>query len=316
MVLHSQHSIVIDAPVDQVYSLIADVTRWPVIFAPTVYAEHIERDESSERFRIWALANGAVKNWSSYRTLDPAARVITFEQEVSQPPVASMGGIWSFTATAEGRTEVVLGHHFTAVDDDPDGIAWITKALDTNSASELAGLRAAAEVGAPVDDLVFTFADSVRVNGPLEAAYRFIDEADRWPARLPHVQRLDLRVDDTGVQHMSMDTLAPDGSTHTTSSVRVCLAGRAIMYKQIEVPALLTGHSGRWMFEQEGDATTVTSEHTVAIKPAAIPAVLGAGKTITHAKAFVRAALGGNSMITLQHAKEFSEAEGAELIGR
>ncbi|HEY4021568.1 MAG TPA: aromatase/cyclase, partial [Pseudonocardiaceae bacterium] len=133
--LHSQHSIVVDAPVDQVYSLIAEVDRWPVIFGPTVYTEHLERSSSEERFRIWALAGGAVKNWTSRRTLDPVARVITFEQEVSQPPVASMGGSWSFTAT-QGGTEVLLGHHFTAVDDAQEAVDWITRVLDTNSEAE------------------------------------------------------------------------------------------------------------------------------------------------------------------------------------
>jgi len=184
MVLHSQHSIVIEAPAEEVYSLIAEVNHWPVIFSPTVYTEHIERSQSAERFRIWALANGAVKNWSSRRTLDPVAKVITFDQEVSQPPVASMGGSWSFTETS-GGTEVVLRHHFTAVDDAPEAVRWITEVLDTNSAAELAGLRKAAEVSAPAEDLVFTFADSVQVNGPVAMAYQFINEVDQWPSRCP-----------------------------------------------------------------------------------------------------------------------------------
>lgn len=127
---------------------------------------------------------------------------------------------------------------------------------------------------------------------------------------------MDLRVDEAGVQHMAMDTLAPDGSTHTTSSVRVCMDQTQIVYKQIEVPALLSGHSGRWTFVPDGAATTVTSEHTVLMNPDATERVLGAGTTLADAKAFVRKALGGNSMITLQHAKEFSEAGGVPLVSR
>ncbi|HEY4023994.1 MAG TPA: aromatase/cyclase, partial [Pseudonocardiaceae bacterium] len=178
------------------------------------------------------------------------------------------------------------------------------------------GLRRAAEVSAPVGDLVFTFADSVQVNGPIDTAYQFIDEADRWPVRLPHVRRLDLRVDEAGVQHMVMDTVAPDGATHTTSSVRVCMDGTQIVYKQIEVPALLTGHSGRWIFATEGGTTTITSEHTVCMNADAVEKVLGAGTNLVAAKTFVRDALGGNSRITLQHAKEFSEAGGVRLVRR
>ncbi len=308
MVEHSEHSIRIDAPIEKVYALIADVTSWPVIFEPTVYTEHLERGETEERFRIWALANGAVKTWSSRRSLDAAARTISFQQEVSQPPVSSMGGTWSFIEAADGATEVSLRHHYTAVEDAPEALDWIVRALDTNSAKELAGLRRAAEVPLPIEELVFSFTDSVRVDGPAELAYQFIDEAGRWPQRLPHVQRLDLRVDEAGVQHLEMDTLAPDGSTHTTSSVRVCFDGRQIVYKQIGVPPLLSGHSGRWTFVADGDAVVVSSEHTVAINPDRVEAVLGKGRTVADARDFARRALGGNSMITLRHAKEFAEA--------
>jgi len=66
----------------------------------------------------------------------------------------------------------------------------------------------------------------------------------------------------------------------------------------------------------DGAATTVTSEHTVLMNPDATERVLGAGTTLADAKAFVRKALGGNSMITLQHAKEFSEAGGVPLVSR
>ncbi|MGI8664792.1 MAG: aromatase/cyclase [Jatrophihabitans sp.] len=308
MVEYSEHTIKIQAPVDKVFELIADAASWPVIFGPTIYVEHLERSDTIERFRIWALANGEVKSWSSRRKIDRASQLITFEQEVSQPPVASMSGTWLFDATADGGTEVSLEHQFTAVDDDPESVQWINTVLDSNSASELAGLRSAAEVAEATDELVFTFADSVRVQGPLALAYEFIKDAEQWPSRLPHVQRLDLRTDDAGVQHMEMDTLAPDGNTHTTSSVRVCFDGDQIVYKQVGVPALLSGHSGRWTFRPDGDEVVVTSEHTVAIKPEAVQAVLGEGKTVRDARASARGALGGNSMITLLHAKQFAEA--------
>ena len=43
-----------------VYQLVADVTRWPVVFGPTVRVEHIERSPGHERFRIWAVVGEAV----------------------------------------------------------------------------------------------------------------------------------------------------------------------------------------------------------------------------------------------------------------
>ena len=61
---------------------------------PTVHADYAERGETEERIRLWATANGEVKNWTSRRRLDPAALRVEFRQEVSSPPVAAMGGTW------------------------------------------------------------------------------------------------------------------------------------------------------------------------------------------------------------------------------
>ncbi len=308
MVEHVAHTISVAAAPDQVYELIADVTAWPAIFSPTVHVEHLERSEGEELFRIWALANASVTSWTSRRRLDPVRRVIEFQQQISRPPVASMGGTWLFHPRPDGGTDVELRHHFEPVADDPDARSWIVRALDTNSAAELAGLRFAATAGA-AEELRMCFADSLVIDAPAEAVYRFIDEADRWPERLPHVDSLELTVDEAGVQRMSMSTLAPDGSQHTTTSVRVRLPD-SIVYKQIELPALLTSHTGRWLFAEQDGHTEITSEHTVSIDPDAVVRVLGEGKTVADARAFVRHALGTNSSTTMRHAKAFAEQAG------
>ena len=313
MVEQTVHSTSIPAPIELVYDLIADVTQWPVIFTPTVHVEHLERSPSEELFQIWALANGAVKTWTSRRTLDPIGREITFQQQVSQPPVASMGGSWRFLAEPDGGTTVELYHHFSAVDDDPQALDWIRRALDSNSNAELEGLRKAA-VADNAAELQLRFSDEVHIDAPAELAFRFIDEADQWPSRLPHVEAIDFTVDETGVQHMTMETLAPDGSRHTTSSVRIRRPD-SIVYKQIGLPALLTCHLGRWIFTSTEHGTLVSSEHTVAIDPEAVERVLGAGKTIADARTFARTALGGNSMITLRHAKDFAELAASTRSG-
>jgi aromatase len=306
--LNAKHSCVIAAPAGIVYELVADVTRWPVIFGPSVHVEHLERGEREERFRIWAIANGEVKNWTSRRELDRDALRIRFRQERSQPPVASMAGEWEFVALAEERTEVVLRHDFAAVDDAPEAVDWISQALDRNSAAELDALRRVAELGHPLDELIFSFSDSVEIDGEVADAYEFIYRAQQWPQRLPHVRRVSLREEQPGVQEMEMDTLAADGSAHTTTSVRVCLQNEYIVYKQTVVPALLVGHSGQWAFEKTESGSLVTATHTVALNPAALPAALGPEATLAEARAFARNALGGNSRTTLSHTKAFAQA--------
>lgn len=305
----AEHEVTVAAPATAVYGLIADVGNWPRMFPPTVHADYAERGETEERIRLWATANGEVKNWTSRRRLDPAALRVEFRQEVSSPPVAAMGGTWIVEPLAGDRARVRLLHDYSAVGDDPAGLAWIEQAVDRNSTSELAALKASAEilVGAS-NELLTSFEDSVLITGSAQDVYDFINEADRWQERLPHVSRVSLREDTPGLQLLEMETKTADGSSHTTTSVRVCFPHTRIVYKQIAVPALMSLHTGYWLFAQDGPTVTATSQHTVIINTANITAVLGEGAGIAEARSFVRDALGANSRATLGYAKQYAEA--------
>ncbi|ADP79387.1 aromatase/cyclase [Pseudofrankia inefficax] len=316
------HTMTVAAPAEGVYDLVADVTRWPAVFGPTVHVEHRWRDAGAERFQLWATANGEVKTWTSRRTLDPVAGRITFEQERSQAPIASMGGEWSFSPDGPHSTLITLRHHFTAVGDDPAAVEWIGVALDRNSEAELASLRRIAELGHPPSDLVFAFEDVERTPGRAADAYEYIRRGDLWADRLPHVRSARMTEDADGVQELTMETETADGSTHRTSSTRLLLGGSRIVYTQHVLPALLLGHSGQWIFEEDVTpgpdggalATTVTARHLVAVDPAAVPTVLGTGTTLAEARAFVRDALGANSRVTLRSACAYA-ADRAAVAG-
>lgn len=300
---HTRHTLISSAPADVLYSLAADVSRWPAVFAPTVYAHHFERSERSERFQLWAEVGGEVKTWVSRRELDAHRRRIRFDQERSAAPIASMGGEWIFDPLPGGGTEIVLLHDFTAVGDAPGTVDWINAALDRNSPVELAALARVAEFGHPVEDVVFSFSDTVTAQGSAADVYDFVYRSDLWPQRLPHVGRVALTEEVPGIQHMEMDTVTQDGSAHTTRSIRVCSPGERIVYKQLVPPKLLLGHSGRWEFADTPDGAVVTAQHTVAIDPAAVTEVLGGAATLADAKEYIREALGRNSRSTLAHAR-------------
>jgi hypothetical protein len=306
---HTTHEIDIAAPADIVYRIIADATSWPQYFRPTVHVERSEVDATTERLRIWATANDAVKAWTSRRHLDATGRRVRFEQEVSTPPVAFMGGEWIVDPGPGGSTRLVLTHEFAAVDDDPAGIEWITRATNRNSETELANIKTLAEGWDRLARLVFSFEGSVVVHGPLEAVYEFLYRADQWPDRLPHVARLELREDVENVQHMVMDTRAKNGSVHTTESGRVCFPSQRIVYKQLATPALLTAHTGEWLLEKgEDGGVLATSRHTITVNEAAIGTVLGPDATVESAKTFLRDVIGANSETTLRLAKEYAES--------
>ncbi|UQX03447.1 aromatase/cyclase [Streptomyces sp. RerS4] len=305
-----EHEITVSAPAATVYRLIAEVANWPRIFPPTLHVEQLERGENEERIRIWATANGEPKNWTSRRVLDPARLRIDFRQEVSTPPVASMGGAWVIEALSDTESRIRLLHDYRAIDDDPQSLKWIDEAVDTNSRSELAALKTNLELAHRTEELTFSFEDSVRIAGSARDVYDFINEADLWQERLPHVAAVRLTEDTPGLQLLEMDTRAKDGSTHTTKSYRVTFPQRKIAYKQVTLPALMTLHTGYWTFEEADDAEGVvvaTSQHTVVVNTENIARILGAEATVADAREYLHGALSTNSLATLNHAKSHAE---------
>ncbi|MFC8525929.1 aromatase/cyclase [Nocardia sp. NPDC057227] len=307
----AEHSIVVHAPAREVYRMLAEVENWPRLFPPSIYVDRIEQRGDEERIRIWATANGEPKNWISRRTLDPRGLRITFRQEVSAPPVAAMDGTWLIDERPGGETVLRLLHSFRAVDDDPANLDWIERAVDENSRAELPGLKAAVESAVRDSELTLSFVDSIEIDGSARAAYDFVNEADRWSERLPHVAAVQLTEDTAGLQVLRMETLTEDGSAHVTESVRVCLPHNRIVYKQTTLPALMELHTGYWQFDQLADGvTTASSQHTVVIRADRIAAVLGQQADVVEARRFIRNALGANSRATLAHAKAYAEKRG------
>ncbi|MDT9693700.1 aromatase/cyclase [Streptomyces sp. P9(2023)] len=302
-----EHEITISAPAAAVYRLIAEVENWPRIFPPTIYVDHVERAETEERIRIWATANETAKNWTSRRTLDAEALRITFRQEVPAPPVAAMGGTWIIEPLSETESRVRLLHDYRAIDDDPEGLAWIDQAVDRNSRSELAALKTNVEFAHAAEEVTFSFEDTVQIAGTAKDVYDFINEADRWQERLPHVASVRLEELSPGLQILEMDTRAKDGSTHTTKSYRVCLPARKIAYKQVTLPALMTLHTGYWTFEENADGVAASSQHTVVLNTENITRILGPEAGVAEAREYVRTALSTNSRATLGHAKDYAE---------
>jgi ribosome-associated toxin RatA of RatAB toxin-antitoxin module len=310
-----EHEITVRAPAADVYRMLAEVENWPRLFPPSVYVDYLERNGNSERIRIWATANGEAKNWTSRRVLEPEALTIRFWQEVSAPPVAEMYGTWLVEPAGGEQTRLRLLHRYRAIDDDPEQLAWIDRAVDTNSRKELPALKATVEQASQAAELTMSFSDTVRINGSGKDVYDFVNEANLWAHRVPHVAQVWLAETTPGVQTLRMDTLTKDGTTHTTESVRVCFPHHKIAYKQTTLPALMTLHTGYWLFEEDprdANAVLATAQHTVVINEANIASVLGPNADVAQAREYVRGALSANSTATLGYAKQYAESRRPE----
>lgn len=298
-----EHSAVASADPATVFDLIADVRLWPALFGPTVDVDVLETnvDEgrvASERFRISALVGGQVQQWTSRRRLDRASLVVDFEQEHARPPLSRMSGSWHLRPT-HGGTAIVLTHRFTPADPSPESRRWILKVLDANSQRELGAIRRATRTGFRLEDLVVTCEDTVAV-APGADPYDFVDRADRWPALVPHVEHVELREPAAGVQDLSMGTRV-GGNVHQTRSIRLCTRPTRIVYKQVELPAGLLGHSGAWEFDLTRDGSTATSRHTALLDPSTI----ATPEALDETRARVGRALSANSRATLSYAAEW-----------
>ncbi|MFJ7423932.1 aromatase/cyclase [Streptomyces uncialis] len=304
-----EHEITVSAPAEDVYRLLAEVENWPRLFPPSVYVTVLERDGAMERIRIWATANGEAKKWTSIRELDPDGLRIEFRQEVSAPPVASMRGTWIVEPQSDNTSRLRLLHEYRAIDDDPEKLIWIDEAVDRNSRAELPSVKAGLEEVTQAAELTLSFVDTVEVNGSAEDLYDFVNEADRWSERLPHVNEVKMTEDTPGLQVLRMETLTKDGAAHTTESVRVCFPHHKIAYKQTVLPALMNLHTGYWLFEEGADGVTrASSQHTVVLNAGNITRILGPDATVAEAREFIRKALGDNSRATLGYAKDYAQA--------
>jgi hypothetical protein len=310
------HGIEADAPADTVYGLLEASVNWPAVFEPTVFVDPLETGGNGdgtafERFRLWATVNGRVVSWSSRRELDRAARRISFKQEHSTPPIASMQGSWHVEELGAARSRVTLVHEFSTVDGTEQSAQWITQALDRNSTAELGQLARLAELDAAhgaAGGLVGAFEDTFDIDAPPAAVYEFIDRGDLWRDRLPHVEESVLTVGEDGAQHLALTTVTPDGGRHQTASTRIRVDASRLAYKQEKTPEILLGHAGLWTIAplDGGARTRAVSRHTFTLRPDALERVLGAGTTVESAREHMREALGANSRATLEHAAKFA----------
>ncbi|MFF3209004.1 aromatase/cyclase [Streptomyces sp. NPDC002962] len=299
------HTVHVAAPAGVVYAVLADAAKLPLYFSPSIHVERLESDGERERLRMWSLLDGQLKSWTSWRHLDPVERRIEFRQE---PPAAApdaMNGILHARSRGPHRTELELHCDVGVTGGPPETGAW---AADGNSRTQLAELKSFAERWTRLDDLVLSFEDAVRVNGPAELVYDFLYRAGDWPGLVPHIARADLTEDAPGVQRLTTQTLTEHGS-YTTHSVRICFphAGR-IVHKQTTPHTLLEAHTGEWSVVPDESGVSVIAQHSVVLREDTITAVLGEHAGLGQARRHVREELGRDSRALLAHAKRHAES--------
>src|SRR5579875_1895869 len=253
------HQIQVNAPSEKVFGLIADIGRWPQIFPQIVLTERLDDRDGWQRARIHQWNNGKASDWVALRRPDAGQLRLDYRQEQTWPPVLDMGGSWVVRPVDDDTCVVHLAHDYEAARTDAATLGWIDDLIDKNSQAELTALKAAAELD---PELLITFGASLDVEAPPEAVYRFLRDAEEWPAHIPHVASAKLTAVAPNVDLLDMDTRTDQGAIHTAQSVRVCLPGERIVQKYLLLPPIATLHIADWTVA--GGSASVT--HTVIVK--------------------------------------------------
>ncbi|WP_147472807.1 SRPBCC family protein [Streptomyces triticirhizae] len=294
-------SVTVDAPAKVVLDLIADPDPLHYLAPSVVYAERQADGEGKDTVTLWSVTEDE-EVWSrtQHRVFEADGSKVTFT-DTKESSLAGLTGTWTVRALDGERTELSLTQ-------DASGLADAGAAGRAEEARQvlLATVADAATRRQELSDLVVDFRDPLFVGGAAEDAYQILYEADRWPERLEHVSRIDLKEDVPNIQFFDMDTTTSDGKPHTTRSVRICFPHRKIVYKQIGLPALLDAHTGHWLFTPTREGLIVESRHVAVIKPSALP-VLGEGTTVEGARRYLRRVLSTNSMTNLRLSKTYAE---------
>ncbi|MGW3729338.1 SRPBCC family protein [Streptomyces sp. HC307] len=138
---HTEQSIVIDAPYEEVWRQTNDVAAWPELFSEYAKAEILQTAENSVTFRLSMHPdeNGTVWSWVSERTLDPETGTVR-ARRVETGPFEFMDIVWTYRKV-EGGVEMRWVQDFAMKPQAPVDTETMTARISTNSSLQLALIR-------------------------------------------------------------------------------------------------------------------------------------------------------------------------------
>jgi acyl carrier protein len=152
---HTEHCVTVDAPIDVVYSVLADVEGYANLFPPTQSVTLLEQGPDYQIARLVVDVSGQIQSWTTRRDLDVAQKIIRYRQLQTAPLMEHMGGEWRCFPLREHQTQLVITHDF-APRKAEDGLVLgkytseeaqeiVQQAVERNSVADLAAVKQEAE---------------------------------------------------------------------------------------------------------------------------------------------------------------------------
>ncbi|MBV9689291.1 MAG: aromatase/cyclase [Ktedonobacteraceae bacterium] len=152
---HTEHCVTIDAPIQYVYDVLADVEGYAKLFPPTQAVTLLEVGPDYQIAKLVVEVSGQIQSWTTRRDLDVVHRIIRYQQLQTAPLLDHMGGEWRCFQLRGEQTQLVITHDF-AVRTAVNGLVlgqytpeqaeeMVRGAVERNSAADLDAVKKEAE---------------------------------------------------------------------------------------------------------------------------------------------------------------------------
>jgi aromatase len=145
MTARTENSVVINAPLDLVWSRTNDVANWPQLFTEYAKAEVLAQEDGRVRFRLTMHPdeNGNEWSWVSDRVADRATRVV-LAHRVEPGPFRFMQIRWTYDEV-DGGVLMRWVQEFEMRPGAPVDDAAMADNINTNSPVQMAAIKAKLE---------------------------------------------------------------------------------------------------------------------------------------------------------------------------
>ena len=146
---HTDNTVVIDKPIDEVWQRMNDLENWTNLFTEYASVEVLEREGNTIKFRMTTHPDpeydGQVWSWTSERTMDPESYT-TKSHRIETGPFEYMNIEWYFEP-ADGGTKMRWVQDFSMKESAPANDEQAEEYLNKNTAEQMKAIKERLESG-------------------------------------------------------------------------------------------------------------------------------------------------------------------------
>jgi aromatase len=140
---HTDNSVVIDKPLDEVWERMNDLENWTNLFTEYASVDILEREGNTVKFRLTTHPDpeydGQVWSWTSERTMDPD-NYTTKSRRIETGPFEYMNIEWYFEP-ADGGTTMRWVQDFSMKESAPANDEQAEEYLNKNTAEQMKAIK-------------------------------------------------------------------------------------------------------------------------------------------------------------------------------